>query len=304
MRFIKAPTDPREPLWDRNDENILVTVAQEDGGYILYERGDDIPDQHKPKLLLLRDIPDETVLWRYMDFAKLYSLIEQRAMYFTPARLLRDLEPYEFRLPLELASPEGEDPREPGYLDSKGISCWSMCRHENNALWKVYVPNGGVAIKTNLGKIKSALDYGRRSITGDLVEYIDHATEGFKPHPSAVGFELVYHKANFYRYEEEFRLSLSLKHSLREFEPSKSFLSTPPSAMKEAALERMRLARSEFLRAGPLVPVDLNALIQEVIISPGVGVWFADLVKNLIGKISTDIPIRASAVDTWPGKLA
>jgi hypothetical protein len=55
-----------------------------------------------------------------------------------------------------------------------------------------------------------------RIITGDRVEYIDYETDTFKHHPSAVGFELEFHKAKFFEYEAEFRMVLYFNEDVRE----------------------------------------------------------------------------------------
>lgn len=331
MRKIKAiktesgisPDWPKGESFPPNDPNIEGMIGGEDG-YIIYETGDELPECIRPKLHILRELPDETTLWRYVDFPRLYSLVTKKALYFTPGYVLRDLEPYEFRVPVSLSASskdawiasyakqfpddtEGkklfdslEQGMEEHLLYMQGISCWHINENENNALWQVFVPGGGVAIKTTLGRLKTSLNCRRRSIFADIVEYIDHDSEGYKTHPSARGFEQIYHKAKFFEYERELRLALKYDQNIKQFELSDAATKEILPEQLEAITEHLTIQREEFLRTGPFVPVDLPTLIAEIVVGPRLGSWFYELVCDLVqSNISADIPIRRSAIDKW-----
>lgn len=242
---VIRPDWPTDQNWPPNDANIEGVTCNGDE-YIIYETGDELPEAIRPKLHVLRDLPDDLLLWRYLDFPRLYSLVRNKALYFTPGYVLRDLEPYELRAPVRLVESnrsewirayeqqfpgDTEGSRlfdstlalsEDSLLYGLGFSCWHINEVENNGLWQVFVPNGGVAIKTSLGRLKNSLDCRKRYISADTVEYIDHRISGYQPHPSAIGFEQIYHKATFFEYEKEFRLAYRFDRDLREFTLSDS----------------------------------------------------------------------------------
>lgn len=333
MRRVKAirtesgisPDWPPGQNFPPNDENVegVVCTGEE---YLIYETGDELPDSIKPKLHLLRpDLTDEIVLWRYMDFPRLYSLVARSELFFTPGTILRSQEPYELRIPLPLRSnreawiasyrqhfPEDieganefqrfEQMSEDSLLYGLGISCWHINDRENNALWKSFVGNKeGVAIKTTIGALRKSLNCRRRYISADRVEYIDYEREGYRPHPSASGFEQIYHKARFFEYEREFRLAYRFERNLQEFELNPGFVRHASPEQVRLAEKHLKGQREEFLKTGPFVPVDLDVLIQEVVVSPGAGTWFHDLVSMLLAKhMTAKLEVRPSVVNCWP----
>lgn len=334
MRRIKAikteagisPDWPVGQPFPPNDENVEGVVCNGEE-YLIYETGDELPDSIKPKLHLLRpELHDNIVLWRYMDFPRLYSLVTSSALFFTPGVILRSQEPYEMRVPMAIAranreawtasyqqhfpdDPEGaiqfqrfEQVGEDSLLYGLGISCWHINNRENNALWKVFVGNKeGVAIKTTIGALRRALDCRHRYISADRVEYIDYEQEGYRPHSSASGFEQIYHKARFFEYEQEFRLAYRLKRNLQEFELSSHFLASETTEQIEIMKSHFKAQREAFMKTGPFVPVNLNVLIQEVVVSPGAGMWFCDLVARLIANhLDSEVKIRPSVINQWP----
>jgi hypothetical protein len=97
--------------------------------------------------------PDEphSSIWRYLDFTKLVSLLETRALHFSRADLLGD--PYEGSWPslnvrarpgwwpkdLEVSSEQfGEVARRNRFRTY--INCWNQSEGESAALWGLYVP--------------------------------------------------------------------------------------------------------------------------------------------------------------------
>lgn len=260
-----------------------------------------------------------------MDFAKLFSMISSKAIYFTPAFIMRKNEPYEFRVP-HSAMPERSswidanksifnDLKEAEFYFEKyvrfmeedplygcGISCWHINERENNALWRSYVPNGGVAIKSSWERIYDALDVGDRFIFADNVHYIDHAIDSYYKHPSAQGWELIYHKAKFFEFENEFRFSFNfMGESFEKMNLDERDLSLyRTEEERRAAAEEYAQKQKDKLKNLPNVNVDLEKMIDEVVVSPGVGEWYFDLVSGLIANhVSSNIKVRRSSVDIW-----
>lgn len=319
---MRWPDWPANTNWPPMDPEYLGATF--DGNeYTLYYEGDEIPDEIKPRLHVLTDLPDDLVVWRYMDFTRFYSLIVKQALYFTPGGILRKMEPYEFRMPIHLEKSLREitlrnyetyvpspDERlrlakrdhlfsEERYLYYNGISCWHVNQVENHALWKVFVPDGsGVAVKSTLGRLKKSLDLRKRAIFVRPVSYIDYMSDGYAIDPNKIGFDRIFSKAEYFTYENELRLAYDFPADIREFEAR-----VPIPEFKDPAIFG-QTQREYFLLNGPLVPVDLDALISEVVVSPLAGTWLHELVEELVRGSSTPISAKVtrSVVGRWIGE--
>ncbi|MBN2373593.1 hypothetical protein JXL19_07395 [bacterium] len=80
------------------------------------------------------------------------------------------------------------------------ISCWSMNKYENYAMWKCYAKsNNAVAVRSNYAVLRSLLPI---YVEMGMVRYIDYATERL---PSMNLFEYIMHKDIYYSHENEIR---------------------------------------------------------------------------------------------------
>lgn len=321
---VGRPDIPAGQQFPPNDPNLVAVVGGE-GEYVLYELGDEIPAEHRPKVHTLRELSDSTVVWRYMDFAKLYTLLSKQALYFTPGYILRGTDPYELRIPTKTriesreqmirayrkAFPEDDegllrilDGQDQDFhvLYATGISCWHINEKENNALWRTFVGSGaGVAIKSTIGAIKDSIDTHRRYICMDQVEYIDYENESFKQHPSAIGFEQLFHKSSFYSYEQELRLVYTFPTVLKEQEIDPTVLSALPKEALDQICHQHRLTQEHLLSTVPYVPVNLSTLIHDVVVAPWSGPWLVEAVRNLHQTFGlSNVPIRQSRIDRFP----
>jgi len=103
--------------------------------------------------------PAEAQLWRFMDLAKLVSILDRNALYFPVLASLND----------EL---EGSPPRPPqGATDEDRlraydtwqynrtvlfVNCWHQSDDESAAMWALY-GNQGVAVRTTFGLLSKAV---------------------------------------------------------------------------------------------------------------------------------------------------
>jgi hypothetical protein len=304
------------------DEKVVASMCN-GREYILYEEGDELPDDLRPKVRLLRNLSDDTVVWRYMRHSRFEEILQKRAIYFTPGYKLRAGEDYELRVPLqvdamqrarisELFSGWISDSKELSrrveqvglleeahYLAMTGISCWHMNALENHAMWKIYVgERDGVAIKSTIGRLKRSINAQKRPICADILEYIDYEEGVFQPHPSAGGYERYFSKSHFYKFENEFRLIYDYPGYIWEHDDSRLrqllFEKKDPRRFSQTQL-------AYFLNNGPFVPVDVNELISEVVVR-GVNNanYFEEVTRLTARHLSTAI-VRRSAVYKWPG---
>lgn len=234
-----------------------------------------------------RPIDESMIIWRYMDFPRFFSLLSKSALYFHPAVLLRQIEPFEFRMPLqpltaaratlrqqllELLETEEQAERLTCRMTSQdagiynwAVNCWTANPTESYALWKTFVPNSeGVAIRSTVGRLKASLDPASL-LYGGLVDYIDHLTDGFTPNEHSFGLEPIFHKARFYQHEQEFRVV-----TVPNFEIGQHLV--PEAFSNPRTLESL------------LVKANITALIDEVIVSPYASAWFHSLVRDFVGE--------------------
>jgi hypothetical protein len=228
-------------------------------------------------------IPDETIIWRYLDFTKLLSLISTSSLFFTRSDCFEDI--YEGKSNIKqleyiLAQPEAQHAhidtfyramaeRENFLRQQTGICCWHMSSHESIAMWKIYLKAGeGVAIKSTYEKLNKSLiiESQDEHLNIGRVKYIDYDTHHF-------GRELYaefFHKREFFKYENELRV-ISVCNRTGKYENG--------------------------LSGGILIKVDLNHLIDAIVLAPSTPHWIFETIKDLILKYNYNFKIEKSKVD-------
>ena len=137
---------------------------------------------------------DDTVIWRYFDFTKFMSLLQERTLFFTRGDKFHDL--FEGSLPkrnaarlMELFSKENRSPgdaRELGLLNRKfvAVNCWHLDDIETDAMWRLYLKGKGegVAIRSTVRGLKTSLKDPPGHVCSvfiGTVKYIDYDTAEF-----------------------------------------------------------------------------------------------------------------------------
>ena len=249
-------------------------------------------------------VDEKSVLWRYLDFSKYVSLLENENLYFCPAYYLRQADYYEMRIPkpykiehkenidaflqskeydkrtIDLLNKQLESEEDSG-LHFYSINCWQLSEIESNAMWKVYLSSSeGVAIKSSVKRLSNSLLSGDLPYFAGQVQYINYDKEKFINSDVSTGFEIPFHKSSFFKYEEEYRIS-----SIIMFEAG-TILDIPEV-----------FGTSKRARDSLYHPVDLEILIEEVYVSPYSSDWFYELVKTLTNKyISPHVKVRRSDI--------
>ncbi|MDP3434167.1 MAG: hypothetical protein Q8T04_14540 [Bacteroidota bacterium] len=245
--------------------------------------------------------PNDTVLWRFMDFTKFVSLLSTSSLYFTRADLFSD--PFEGakgvlknkkkwdKLYLEFFKSAIENPPEPepekekkskdyvtieakrllSQLDSIGsrqqtetfINCWHENPYESEAMWKLYTSNlaQGISIKTTYYKLYRALNRNP-SISIGRVNYIDYNKEFAGINDS------FWYKRKSFEHEKEVR-----------------------------AIVKGFSSNGDY---GKLIKVDLNILIDKIYISPTSPTWIIELVKDVLVKYGLNKKIEHSELNEKP----
>ena len=246
-----------------------------------------------------RRCPPDQKLWRFMDFAKFISLLEDKALYFARADKLGD--PFEgaagirerqpvwenfyrqfFREAVETA-PGQTTPPPPGQLDKEAerllaemrrgtdddlkrtfANCWHSNAVESEALWRLYCPppHPGVVVNTTARALIESFGPDADIELG-FVQYLDFRTAFAGP------YERVFSKRKSLSHEAEVRAVISNR-SLKD----------PP--------------------AGMLVQVDLTVMVQAVVPSPFAPYWLHDLVDRTLKRHGLDLPVRESELLAEP----
>jgi hypothetical protein len=224
--------------------------------------------------------PDDTVLWRYMDFARFVQLIEGRELWFSRADRFDDplegtLTDGEFRY--EPATPDEpckfrdatEDPFAQMMRHTAYINCWRMGAPESMAMWELYGKGTGiVAVTTTVGRAKEQLSKDPRSVYMAEVRYVDWNA----PNAPRGMFDLVTRKDVSYKHEEEMRLFFWDTGAIRTEEPY----------------------RPDLIPSGLTFAIDPQELITQIWIGPREAASIQTLVEGLVVRYGLDIPVKAS----------
>lgn len=225
-------------------------------------------------------------LWRYMDFTKLVSLLEDRALVFPRTDLFED--PYEGLLPeaavreLRAVPPPYQlSPQQaelwvkyPEVMRTKlYVSCWYASEFESAAMWKLYLSGSvGIAIRTNTDLLTDALESCPYTVGMSEVQYIDYETMSV---PLENALFPVMHKRLSFAHEKEFRAVIWSE--ISDNEPL-----IPKGAMHVA------------------VPVDPSQLIEAIHVSPSAPQWFRQLVEKVSARYALHVPVVRSNLMTRP----
>lgn len=248
------------------------------------------------------DIPEENaVLWKYMDLAKLVSLFSTKSLY------LRRLDKLDDRYEGAICSFNGKAHTDSNLSFSAGIkvykdlmqnqvvinstgeferlkrekmetmqqnrehmrlstfiTCWSKNTTESEAMWRLYSKDMqcGVAIKTTYKKLFFALD-PKVNVEIGQVHYVEYGENDF------IGLKPEWYKRKSLSYEQEVRIITK-----RDSDSYKEW--------------------------GVNIPVDINALIQEIVISPEAGTWFINVVQDLCAKYNVLSSVKTSEIQIQP----
>ncbi|MAM55440.1 MULTISPECIES: hypothetical protein [Actinomycetes] len=237
------------------------------------------------------EVPDDLVLWRYLDFPKFLDLLASRAIKLPRASKMED--PFEgvmgsgaTKAALRAAKGRGEK----SYLrnavanreqhlsffwrERTYVSCWNAFPSENAGLWRIYGDDKGVVVRSTWRSL-------RQAFTGnaDVVEDVFFGPVSYREVADDSSFPLTFTDQFFVKraefvHEHEFRLvahDVSRDHNYGERDTT----GLPQFATLEC---------------------DLDQLIEEVLISPRLGGWVRDTVEDVSRKYGGAWPVRRSAI--------
>ena len=231
--------------------------------------------------------PDATAtLWRYMTFAKFCSLLERRELFFS---LVGDMEDrYEGFICPPPPRDQGDHLHQAEHIGrdllhkiarSALITCWTQSGHESALMWEAYAGTKGVAIRTTFRDLQESVrSDAELPVTFGQVDYVDYLQQEV----SRFGWAPLFHKRIEYRGEEEVR----------------ALLPGPPwdDSITDPKGSDIRLDPDVAEQRGRYVPVDLDILVKEVVVTPHAKPWFAEVVKLVVQRSAVGACVTPSAI--------
>ena len=220
-------------------------------------------------------------LWRYMDFTKFFSLLENRSLFFPRADQFDD--PYEGawsnagiallrdQVTMGDLPPQTVDQMlaaTEGFRQRMFISCWFASEHESAAMWNLYLQSPeGVAIQTDYDTLASALSRSPLTVRTTMVQYVDYDRVSI-PFRNLL-FPFV-HKRSSFAHETELRAIVWSSENVNKTQ-------IPDGAM------------------GVTIDVVPEELIKSVHVSPTAPRWFGELVEQVLRRYGPSIPVVPDA---------
>jgi hypothetical protein len=269
----------------------------------------------------------QTRLWRYMDLPKFLSLLTGRQLWLVSAEVLARDDPHEATLSnTQFMHRAWKDHEEvPDYFMkqiithySKGtdgtaksafrmfameqeqishmtlagrrsyfVNCWHAAPHESVAMWKIYASPGlGLAIVSNGARLAESLRNTDVELHLGSIRYFDESKDQVN---WSNGFNVVMAKRSPFSYEEEVRLVY--------WDTSDMF---DPLANDKWNDESLRfddiVPLPELTKEGMAIQCDLDALIQEVVVSPSAPQWYTDTVRQVCERFDLRASVRQSTL--------
>jgi hypothetical protein len=212
---------------------------------------------------------DDTVIWRYMSFTKLVSMLKPPHTLFFSRPFKFDDNQWEGLFPpsfvrnmRECDKDEFQDEfmkRQKRHKYAHFVNCWHISKDESDAMWRLYgLSPEGVAIQSTAGSVRECLrphNYG-------AVKYYDPA-EDFDAGEFPCSDILF--KRKCFSYEKEYRVWFDDEDLMERIEHNDE-------------IDESRLS--------PGKPVSITAtdrLVRRLVVAPGAEDWFIELVKSVCG---------------------
>lgn len=255
-----------------------------------------MPDQTQP----YEQLPTaEMAIWRYMDVAKLLSMLQRRCLFLARSDLLGD--PFEgsftqgsldeFRERHSSPYPDGLQQylRHVPYWSF--VNCWHVADYESAALWSIYGERG-IAIRSTVDQLRAAAPEVSARDGETLVHqgvrrvvYIDYRSE--HPYLNDLMGPLCF-KRRAFAFEGEIRV---VRQELRSV----------AAATDDRPDGRALDGRAPPGPPGREISVDLAALLDAVYVAPRAPSWLREVVSTLLANNGLDqIPCHQSSLDELP----
>lgn len=229
-------------------------------------------------------------IWRYIDFAKLSSLVNSHSLFLCRADKFQDdfegsypdmnmhriagFNTMDFNL---TRYDNGLTPRTPTISnqqlrDKMNICCFHMSDNESAAMWELYaMKEQGIAIQSTIGRLHDSINQ-KIDIAIAKVNYIDYKKDKI---PEETDFHPFFHKRIYFEYEKEVRVLLK-----------KDEVKQPEGII--------------FHESGASLPIDIEKLIENLYLSPTAPDWYNEVIMACLAQSGVKCPICHSDMDMAP----
>jgi hypothetical protein len=225
----------------------------------------------------------DTVLWRYLDAAKLFDFFENSTLFFCRADHFSDKFEGAFtpslRDQISAAHARGEidydyEQFKRRMRESVFINCWHRNQDDSAAMWALYGKSEcAVALTTTVGQLADTVEaIAEHRISIARVEYVKHWSDP-KLDVSPDYTRIFAYKTKAYEYEKEVRVIID-----RTCDPAPPGLRQP----------------------GIVVPIDAGRLLRSIVIAPDAPPWFENHVRQSAQRYGIRAPVRRSRLATDP----
>ena len=145
------------------------------------------------------------------------------------------------------------------------INCWYAADYESAAMWKLYAPTSGLAIRTSFPALRDSF-IGAERIHIGKVNYIDYERDIMNLQSNALSAFL--YKRNHFRHENEVRA--------------------------------VCMNVTNMQSASQYIEVDLDKMIEQIVIAPYAPTWFKELVREVGARLQLKAPIVDSQLTAEP----
>jgi hypothetical protein len=249
-------------------------------------------DRH---ILVSDGLRPDTVLWRYLDAAKLFDFFEHATLFFCRADHFSDKFEGAFTPTLRQNIADAYGRGEIGYTyeqfkrrirESVFINCWHRSQDDSAAMWALYGKSDcAVALTTTVGQLARALQDAARehALWIARVEYVKHWSD---PDLDVTpDFARIFtYKTKAYEYEKEVRVMID-----RTDGPQTSGHADEGGHDVPAPAE-----------TGITLPVDAVRLLRSIVIAPDAPPWFENLVRQSALRYGVKAPVRRSKLALDP----
>lgn len=221
---------------------------------------------------------DASKIWRYMNYDKFKSFIEEQILFFCSIDTLKKIDPYEgsyyaCKLLNEIDLSEAQH-----FVNqinrcgpSIAVNCWHLNEDDSMAMWKIYAHDKGIAIQTTIQKIKNEFNRFQDSVWIGRISYTDEPID----HPTGWTvdkFMACMTKRKCYEHEKEVRALI---------------------------WDTTKIDRKEDGSA--IVPIEIDNLLENVFLSPESEDIVMDNVSMLLDKNGIDVkPIKSRTLTAPP----
>ncbi|MFN7936600.1 MAG: hypothetical protein U0R19_24980 [Bryobacteraceae bacterium] len=236
---------------------------------------------------LFPPLPEEPLLWRYLDFAKFIALLETSSLFFCRADKLEDSwegsiadlnskarERMYSELPPTLRDSTSEMFSSMGLRLRKltFICCWHASLHESAAMWAHYSRGqNGIAIRTSYRRLSESLKRAPQSIYVGRVRYMDYSTD---PVPTGFTFGPYLCKRSGFEHEQEVR----------------------------AIIQQLTSLKAPVLETGDgiSITIPLDVLVEAIFVAPTTPTWVLQTVQAIVARFGLNVEVRRSDLDRDP----